>query len=95
MKLQERLSEFWNVTLGPDITDDDKELSVNSPNNIEAELAKSVEEIDKKWSSHFALTNKAKDKYKVDSSKLNKELKADNKKKEAKQIKDKEEEKER
>ena len=95
MKLQERLSEFWNVTLGPDITDDDKELSVNSPNNIEAELAKSVEEIDKKWSAHFASTNKAKDKYKVDSSKLNKELKADNKKKEAKQIKDKEEEKER
>ena len=95
MKLRERLSKFWNETLGPDITDDDRELSVNSPNNLEAELAKSTEEIDKKWNAHFASTSKAKDKYKVDSSELNKAPKGGSKKKEISKTNNKEEEKER
>lgn len=72
------LRDIWN-RLGEVDCPEEVDLSIDSSNQIEAELAKSSEDIERRYSEHFS-SNKGKSKFRVEESQLNKEVK-DNKEK--------------
>lgn len=80
------LNFLYRIFIQVDDINDESPLSVTSSDEIEAALAKSQEELDGKWDSHFSSSSKSgKGKFKVDESQLNKEEKGQDAKKEVTQ----------
>ena len=80
------LNFLYRIFIQVDEIEDKTPLSATSSDSIEATLAKSQEEIDGKWDTHFSSSSKSgKGKFKVEDSQLNKTEKVQEAKKEVTQ----------
>ncbi len=71
------LNWLYRIFIAPDNIEEEQSLSKDSRDDIEKELAKSSEELDREYERHFHSSNKNKDLFKVDKESLNKDDKKD------------------
>ena len=70
------LNWLYRIFVAPDNIEEEQSLSKDSKDDIEKELAKSSEELEKEYERHFHSSNKNKDKFKVDKEDLHKDDKS-------------------